>query len=255
MMTNQILKACLAPFRSILILLVPIFDFVIGITFLIPLWSSVYRTMLTILWWPLAVYLKATGFLYRKIFFLRPPIALIAIPILVPVDFLMALISGPEKDVRARRALIIDSWPLEESRVRCSRPVAGEMPARPYLGPEALAAIHRCPYCHNVIPAGRVICAYCGRNTRDLSLPPLTLPSRALPLNRKAVLHCTDPTLYSGGQIKSCPLCGDMVRSNWEKCPRCGETLEGLWSLPPVVIKGKATPLGQATSPANSDAA
>lgn len=252
MTTNEILKACLAPFRSILILLVPIFDLVIGITFLIPLWSHAYRAMVTVLWLPPAGYMRAAGFLHRKIFFLRPLIALVTIPILVPVDFLMALICGPEEDARDRRALAIAAWPAEGPRPHSPRP-AGGMPARPYLGFAALAAIRRCPHCHNIIPAGREMCVYCGRNTRDLSLPPLTTPSRALPLNRKAILHCADPVLYSAGRIQSCPLCGDMVRSTWEKCPRCGQTLEGLWGLPSLV-KGKETPMSQPTPLADSDA-
>lgn len=254
MMANQILKACLAPFRSILILLVPIFDLVIGITFLIPFWSSAYLTILAVLWLPPAGYIRATGFLYRKLFFLRPLLTLISIPLLVPLDFLMALISGPEEDARARRALAIASWPAEEPHAHAPRLAPGAMPARPYLGFAALAAIRRCPYCHNIIPAGRDMCVYCGRNTRDLSLPPLTQPSRALPLNRKAILHCNEPALYPAGEIKSCPLCGDMVRSNWEKCPRCGEPLEGLWDLPPL-IRGRETPIGKANSLADSDAA
>ncbi len=249
MTANEILKASLAPFRSVLILIVPLFDFLLRIMSLIPLWSTAYQGIMTMVWLPFSGYMKATGWVYRKLFFLRPVIALIAIPVLIPLDFLMALLSGPEEDVRGRRALAIASWPGEPSSACSPGTTPGRMPTRPYLGPAALAAIRRCPHCHNIIPGGREICVYCGRNPRDLSETPIPLSWGSLPLNRKAILHCLEPGVCSAGEIKSCPLCGDMVRSNWEKCPRCGEVLEGIWSLPPLTREreaqiSKATPQG-----------
>jgi uncharacterized protein (UPF0212 family) len=94
------------------------------------------------------------------------------------------------------------------------------------------------------VKEGWTTCGRCGESLDKLPMLSNPLRSKSLVINRKAVLHCGEkyPRVKT---MKTCSLCGDMVRAGSEKCPRCGEPLEGalmlpsLWSRKEVVVDQK----------------
>lgn len=112
MWTNTILKALLTPFRFILLPVELVTTFVIGLTFFIPFWTSVYLFLMTLIWLPFSLYIMSTSWLYQKVFILRPILAIISIPLLIALDSFLGIMANPDKADKYNKATIIDSWPF-----------------------------------------------------------------------------------------------------------------------------------------------
>jgi len=112
MWTNAVLKALLTVFRFILLPVEMVTTFAIGITFLIPFWTTVYVFIMTIIWFPFSMYIMSTSWLYQKVLILRPILAIISIPLLIVLDSFLGIMANPDKADKYNKALIIDSWPF-----------------------------------------------------------------------------------------------------------------------------------------------
>ncbi len=81
---------------------------------------------------------------------------------------------------------------------------------------ESDITVYDCPVCGKVIRAHAPKCLYCGEQLLWLE---------GIPYKSAKYPSQADRLPKSTSHISDCPLCGDMVKSDWETCPHCGEKL------------------------------
>ena len=250
MLVNTILKLTLAPFRTVLMVVAPISACVIGISFAIPFWQSIFRFLMAVMWLPFLCYITATSRLYQRVVVLRPILAVISIPLLLALDIFVAIMPGSHRTDKFDKASMKGSWPFS-SWSNGSDVSSKEIRFKPFLlGNNTISANGKQHSYHtnrSLTNTGKVsTCFLCGdmikndwekcpRCNEPLQVPQ-SLPSvkyeRLVPVNGKQHSYQVDKSLHTSAKISTCKLCGDMVRADWERCPRCDEPLEGLLRLP-----------------------
>lgn len=73
-----------------------------------------------------------------------------------------------------------------------------------------------CPVCGKVVRTNTHSCLHCGEQLiwlKGIPYEKMKYPSHVDQFSRKT------------SKVSECPLCGDMVRVDWETCPHCGENL------------------------------
>lgn len=260
MLANTILKIILAPFRSLFMIVAPVSTCVIGITYAIPFWQSIFRLILAGIWLPFLLYINLTSQLYQQVAALRPLLALVSIPLLLLLDIFNALMPGSHRTDKYDKASMIDSWPfslwdnvadvpskdIQRGLVKSILINDGVVPSNGKLNafrPGMSAA--------NSLAASTLTddsnhtFRYEASQRDSQSLPDQRLEN-PVSVNRQQQSCKVDKPKPSDlrTEISTCTLCGDMVRSHWERCPHCDEPLQGVMRLPAIWHK-KAVPIDQ----------
>lgn len=83
--------------------------------------------------------------------------------------------------------------------------------------------LRHCPLCGEMVLAHWVECPHCRRMIYRLKQDANPPDCKPLPLNRAARAHLASFGSTSNWTVGKCSLCGETVRSDWERCPLCGE--------------------------------
>ncbi|MCP4608969.1 MAG: hypothetical protein GY845_09680 [Planctomycetes bacterium] len=76
--------------------------------------------------------------------------------------------------------------------------------------------VYDCPVCGKVVRANSPKCLYCAEQLLWLE---------GIPYRNAKYPAQADRLHRSASTISECPLCGDMIKSDWDTCPHCGEKL------------------------------
>lgn len=233
MLANPVLRTSLSFPRMVLVPFMPITSFVISIGLLIPILSPLYALIMSIIWLPFSYYIKVTGLLYREIFFFRPILALITIPLLIVLDIFIIIMPGVNKHDKYEKASMIDTWPYKMKRetpdVFEEQSIPKTVKAKSCSIDVTLnrVKVRECTLCGDMVRADWTQCPSC-HEPLDAVLPLRSTQYSKTVLNKNDVSQLwLEDQLEGGGMswLKECTLCGDMVRADWRKCPRCGEML------------------------------
>ena len=233
MLANPVLRTSLSFPRMILLPFEPIISSIISIGLLVPILHPLYKLIMNIIWFPFYGYMQITGCLYREIWFFRPIMAIITIPLLIVLDVFILIMPGNSKRDKFEKASVIDSWPCKSKHVSSDSSKEQSIHQNRKASSCSIdrtsssrVKVKECTLCGDMVRTDWTQCPSC-HEPLDAVLP---LPSTwhlKVVLNKNQVSQRWLDEQYNKSMpwIKECTLCGDIVRADWRECPRCGEAL------------------------------
>ncbi|NVM23139.1 MAG: tetratricopeptide repeat protein [Desulfobacterales bacterium] len=118
MTTNTILRFLLHVIAFVLAIPAMATNFFTGCLLAIPPIGLVYVSIMSLIWLPSLGFMRGSSWLWEKIPFLRLPLALIGVPIVVVIGAFLLLAPNPDETDKIAKFAMCDSWPLLRDTAR-----------------------------------------------------------------------------------------------------------------------------------------